>query len=171
MVKAAHCAPGVAKAPSYLWMFHELLQNNKISSNLREYSVLTQLFYPYPFLHSHAKFLTHSVITSEFLTASRSANTSSPASYSELPGLSMASTTPFSGLSLPHSVPICCNRNDARFAQPQLSLSFPKKPTSLKTLKSLPLRRRDAFTNGFYRIRRNSKQFSVRCDASSGRVT
>ncbi|KAK4271942.1 hypothetical protein QN277_020559 [Acacia crassicarpa] len=85
----------------------------------------------------------------------------------------MSSTTAFSGLSAHHSVPICCNRNDARFAQPQLSLSFPSKSkhASLKALKSLPLNRTAYFTNGFPRIRRNAKLFSVRCEASSGRIT
>ncbi|XP_054802690.1 chaperone protein ClpB3, chloroplastic [Prosopis cineraria] len=85
----------------------------------------------------------------------------------------MASSTVFSGLSPPHSVPICCNRSDARFAQSPLALSLPLKSkyASLKAFKSLPLNRTIFLTNGFPKIRRNSKHFSVRCDASSGRIT
>ncbi|KAJ1398759.1 P-loop containing nucleoside triphosphate hydrolase [Sesbania bispinosa] len=77
----------------------------------------------------------------------------------------------FSILSIPHSVPIFRHGNDGQFAQFQLSLSSPAKPTSLKALTSLPLKKREAFSNGSLRTRRNPKQFSVRCTASSGKLT
>ena len=83
----------------------------------------------------------------------------------------MASTTSFSGVALPHSVPMPRRRNDAVLAQFQLSLSSPAKPTSLKALNSFPLNKREAFKNGFTKTRRNPKQFSIRCAAASGKVT
>ncbi|KAK7340603.1 hypothetical protein VNO77_21310 [Canavalia gladiata] len=81
----------------------------------------------------------------------------------------MASTTSFS---LSHLVPISCDRNRVRFSQRcYLSLPYPAKPVSLKPLPSLPFNRRQPFANGFQTIRRNSTPFSIRCEASSGRIT
>lgn len=78
---------------------------------------------------------------------------------------SMASTTSFL---LPHSVPISCTRNRARNSQHcQLSFPFSAIPISLK---SLQLNQRHHLANGFHRIRRNPQGFSVRCEASNGRV-
>ncbi|KAJ1421456.1 P-loop containing nucleoside triphosphate hydrolase [Sesbania bispinosa] len=78
----------------------------------------------------------------------------------------MATTTSFS---LPHSVSISCHRNRAQFSQHHhLSLPFSAKPISLN---SLTLNKRHLLANGFKRIRRNSTRFSVRCEASSGRIT
>ncbi|KAK7266515.1 hypothetical protein RIF29_19160 [Crotalaria pallida] len=88
----------------------------------------------------------------------------------------MASTTSFSGLSLPHSVPVSCNRNDSRLSPFQSSLTFPAKPTSLRTLNTTPFNKREAFANGLQRTTRsrNPKQFSVLCAAAAspgGKIT
>ncbi|KAH7532700.1 hypothetical protein FEM48_Zijuj04G0050200 [Ziziphus jujuba var. spinosa] len=86
----------------------------------------------------------------------------------------MASTTSFaSGISLclPQSVSFDrCNSN-ALFARPQLSLSFNSKPNSLRTSKSLQLKRNGQFAIGLPRFRRSSRPLVVRCEASSGRIT
>ena len=79
----------------------------------------------------------------------------------------MASTTSFSSLILHHSVPISRNRNNAQLGPFQASFTSQLKPTSLN---SLPLKKREAFSNGFSRMRRNPKQFIVRCADSSGKV-
>lgn len=79
----------------------------------------------------------------------------------------MASTTSFSSLILHHSVPIFRNGNNAQLGPFQASFTSQLKPTSLN---SIPLKKREAFSNGFSRRRRNSKQFIVRCTDSSGKV-
>ncbi|KAE9619985.1 hypothetical protein Lal_00040263 [Lupinus albus] len=80
----------------------------------------------------------------------------------------MASTTSFSRLSFSLS----SHRNDSRFSHFQSFLNFPSKPTSLKTLNTVPFNKREPFSNGFHRIRRNPKQFSVLCaTASNGKIT
>ncbi|XP_020996814.1 chaperone protein ClpB3, chloroplastic isoform X2 [Arachis duranensis] len=85
----------------------------------------------------------------------------------------MASTTSFPGLSsLSHSVPISCSRNHrALLSNPRYSsLAFPSKPFNL--LRSLPITKRNHFANGFRTTtHRNPQRFSVRCEASSGRIT
>ncbi|XP_022635743.1 chaperone protein ClpB3, chloroplastic isoform X2 [Vigna radiata var. radiata] len=79
----------------------------------------------------------------------------------------MASTTSFS---LSHvAAPFSCNTNRARFSHrrcPSFSIHI-----SLKPLQSLPVNKRHPFANGFLTIRRNSSPFTVRCEASSGRIT
>ncbi|KAG4958701.1 hypothetical protein AAZX31_13G044100 [Glycine max] len=84
----------------------------------------------------------------------------------------MASATSFLGLGLRPSVPICANRNNGiRFSQFQVSFGFRENSTSLKTLNSTPLKKREAFSNGSSRTRRNPL-FSVRCTvSSSGKIT
>ena len=83
----------------------------------------------------------------------------------------MASATSFSGPTLRPSVPICAHRNnDTRFSQIRVSFNFPANPTSLKGLNSTPLKKREAFSNGSSRTRRNPL-FFVRCTvSSSGKV-
>ncbi|KAK7266725.1 hypothetical protein RIF29_19376 [Crotalaria pallida] len=80
------------------------------------------------------------------------------------------------GLSLPHSIPVYCNRNDSRLSPFHSSLTFPTKPTSLRILDTTPFNKREAFANGFQRTTRgrNPKQFSVRSAleaSSSGKIT
>ncbi|KAH1192726.1 Chaperone protein ClpB3, chloroplastic [Glycine max] len=84
----------------------------------------------------------------------------------------MASATSFSGPTLRPSVPICAHRNnDTRFSQLRVSFNFPANPTSLKGLNSTPLKKREAFSNGSSRTRRNPL-FFVRCTvSSSGKIT
>ncbi|RYQ85982.1 hypothetical protein Ahy_B10g105633 [Arachis hypogaea] len=82
----------------------------------------------------------------------------------------MASTTSFSRLQIP--IPRRTILNDAPLARfQQLSLSFPAKSTSLRTLNSVLTKKREAFANRFSRIGRNPKGFSIRCTSSSGKIT
>ncbi|CAJ2665754.1 unnamed protein product [Trifolium pratense] len=83
----------------------------------------------------------------------------------------MASTTSFSSLILHHSVPIFRNGNNPQSAPFQASFNSSLKPISLKSLNSLPLKKREDFSNGFSRIRRNPKKFTVSCTSSSGKVS
>ncbi|WJX65682.1 Chaperone protein ClpB3, chloroplastic [Trifolium repens] len=83
----------------------------------------------------------------------------------------MASTTSFSSLILHQSVPIFRNGNNPQSSPFQASFNFSLKPISLKSLNSLPLKKREDFSNGFSRIRRNPKKFTVSCTSSSGKVS
>ncbi|CAI8595348.1 unnamed protein product [Vicia faba] len=80
----------------------------------------------------------------------------------------MGSTTLFSHLILHHSLPNFRNGNNTQFSPFQASLTSQLKPTSLK---ALPLKKREAFSNGVSRIRRNPKPFTVRCADSTGKVS
>ncbi|KAL9323494.1 hypothetical protein ACSQ67_008351 [Phaseolus vulgaris] len=84
----------------------------------------------------------------------------------------MASATSFPGISLRPSVPFRSHISHTRFAQFQVSFGFPANPTSLKSLNSVPSKKREAFSNGSSRTRRDLSQFSVRCTvSSSGKIT
>ncbi|XP_007032676.2 PREDICTED: chaperone protein ClpB3, chloroplastic isoform X1 [Theobroma cacao] len=75
-----------------------------------------------------------------------------------------SSTASFSGVSLCATRSIS-NKNNLFLAPPRLSLSFPSKPNSLK---SLQFKR----NGGFRRFpKTSSSSFIVRCDASTGRIT
>ncbi|KAG2384083.1 Chaperone protein [Vigna angularis] len=80
----------------------------------------------------------------------------------------MASATSFPGVSLRPSVPI---RSHARLAQCRVSFGFPPNLTSLKSLSSVPSKKREAFSNGSSRTGRILAPFSVRCSiSSSGKI-
>ncbi|WJX70588.1 Chaperone protein ClpB3, chloroplastic [Trifolium repens] len=83
----------------------------------------------------------------------------------------MASTTSFSSLILHQSVPIFRNGNNPQSSPFQASFNSSLKPISLKSLNSLPLKKREDFSNGFSRIQRNPKKFTVSCTSSSGKVS
>ncbi|CAL5185946.1 unnamed protein product [Lathyrus oleraceus] len=83
----------------------------------------------------------------------------------------MASTTSFSRLILHHSLPNFRSGKNTQFSPLQASLTSQLKPTSLKALKSLPLKKTEPFSNGVSRIRRNPKPFTVRCADSTGKVS
>ncbi|XVE68258.1 hypothetical protein DITRI_Ditri09bG0053300 [Diplodiscus trichospermus] len=78
-----------------------------------------------------------------------------------------SSTASLSGVSLCAARSLA-NRNNLFLAHPRLSLSFPSKPNSLKSFKSLQLKKNGAFERF---SRTSSRSFIVRCEASTGRIT
>lgn len=84
----------------------------------------------------------------------------------------MASTPSFAAVHINVSGSGSASRN-AWFLRPTASINISAKPGALRTPDSLKLRRKDvALTRKSDKLTRNSRPFSVRCDASSnGRVS